>query len=165
VKRVMTTRRPRNPRRASARGNGDDTSEPRAASPSLRDLVHDLSDGYVAPELLDEYADMLSKTLLRRFRVVKVRTRERKTTARAVSRQLPAAGVVFESQRNGKPYSLIVVSDREVDLLVDGARTTHASLKAAAFTLCGYSPSVSGWIFFFGGATRDQVNAQFGPKE
>lgn len=116
-------------------------------------------------ERAEEIAAALVHHLFVNFKVVKKAHRPRLETERALLLRLPEPGVVYEGERAGKRYSFTVLSDEVVELVLDGKRTRHGTLKGVATAICGYPPSVAGWTFFFGGLSREEVAARYGRRK
>jgi hypothetical protein len=111
---------------------------------------------------LDQVTEALLLALRGRFAVAVRRPKPRLDTPRARAHRLPEVGVAWTFTRRGVTYSLRITGDHELEVEYNGHVERFESLKAAARAICGYSPSVGGWVFFFGTLDHAEVSARYG---
>jgi len=136
----------------------------------LRDRLEETVKETLRPYLvstakLEIMTEALVDVLRSQFVIGTRRPRPRRETERALSLRLPQVGTAWEHHRKGRIFRLRVTSETTVEVEVDDTTNRYESLKAAAIAICGYTPSVSGWIFFFGGMLREEVAARYYRKE
>lgn len=128
----------------------------------LRDTIREtLRPHLSSPAKLDELAEALLLALRGQWVMSPRRPRPRLETPRAISLRLPEVGVAWTMIRRGIHYSLRITGDHELEVAYNGHIERYESLKAAARAICGYPPSVSGWVFFFGSLSREEVSARY----
>lgn len=111
--------------------------------------------------LLDEITDAAVDVLRRRFIVGVRRPRERRQTARALALRLPEVGVQIDKTHKGVTYSVRIVANGVELCEGDGPAERFESLKAVTVRILGYAPSVSGWRYFFGEMSSEEVTARY----
>lgn len=116
-------------------------------------------------QMLETVTEAIVDVLRSQFVVGTRRPRPRRETERALSLRLPPIGAAWEFKRRGRIYQLRVVSEMAIEVEVDGEASRYESLKAAAVSIIGYTPSVSGWRFFFGSMSHDEVSARYYKKD
>lgn len=131
----------------------------------LAEALRDALRGKTSPELLEAATSAAAESVRRRFAMQRRRERPRKTTQRALSMVLPAVGVAISVTHKGQVYTVSIIEGDIVRLELEGEVIGQFNtLKAAAFSILGYMPSMGGWRFFFGQATHAEVEARYGKR-
>lgn len=130
----------------------------------LEGAVRETLSRYVTGGALEEMTDILVTVIKGRFVVGTRKPRPRRETQRALMMRLPDVGVEWTIARNTLMYTLRIATDHCVELDTGGELKRYPSLKAVATAIQGYPPSVSGWQFFFGLMSREEVLERYGRK-
>lgn len=89
------------------------------------------------------------------------RPRQLKTSRLALARRLPEMGVNFSHEHKGKVYQVKIVEGDMVEMESDGQVERYKSLKQAMVAILGYDSPVTGWRFFFGPMSHDEVTKRY----
>ena len=117
----------------------------------------------VTTDLLETVTEAAVAALRQGFAVGTRHRRPRRETHRALMMRLPEVGVCLPFTKRGQTYHVRIVGENAVDLeREDGTVVRYETLKAVATAIAGYTVSVSGWQYFFGGMSREEVSARYG---
>jgi hypothetical protein len=112
-------------------------------------------------DLLEQAVEAVVDAMRGRFIIGVRKPRPRKQTERALSLRLPV-GIEISATHKGKVHTVRVIGEHQVELECEGKIERYESLKAVAVAIQGYPPSVSGWRFFFGTLSYEEVVARYG---
>ena len=108
-------------------------------------------------ELVEAVADAMRDTMVLGIK----RPRERKTNRLALARRLPDVGVAWTHERKGKLYKLSIVEGEMVEMENEGQVERYKSLKQAMVAILGYDSPITGWRFFFGPLSHEEVTKRY----
>jgi len=110
-------------------------------------------------ELVEAVADAMRGSMVLGIK----RQKPLKTNRIALARRLPGVGVSWPYEHKGKQYRVNIVEGNMVELESEGQVERYSSLKQVQVAILGYDSPVTGWRFFFGPLSHDEVTKRFKP--